>query len=63
MRRTSSEDRAQTPEALWKEEDLLDNEKVRAMVLILRTSGCWWSKKKGCLMCGYNSASDSSIVL
>lgn len=63
MRRTSSEDRAQTPEALWKEEDLLDGERVRAMVLILRTSGCWWSKKKGCLMCGYNSASDSTIGL
>jgi radical SAM enzyme (TIGR01210 family) len=63
MRRTSFEDRAQIPEALWKEEDILDNEKVRAMVLILRTSGCWWSKKKGCLMCGYNSASDSSIGL
>ncbi len=63
MRRNSSEDRAQTPEALWKEEDLLGNERVRAMVLILRTSGCWWSKKKGCLMCGYNSASDSSIGL
>ena len=63
MRRTSSEDRAQTPEALWKEEDLLDGERVRAMVLILRTSGCWWSKRKGCLMCGYNSASDSSIGL
>jgi radical SAM enzyme (TIGR01210 family) len=61
MKRTRSEDWAQTPEAIWKEEDLLDNEKVRAMVLILRTSGCWWSKRKGCLMCGYNSASDSSI--
>jgi radical SAM enzyme (TIGR01210 family) len=63
MRRTPSENWAQTPEALWKEEDILENERVRAMVLILRTSGCWWSKKKGCLMCGYNSASDSSIGL
>ena len=63
MRKPRSDDWAQIPEALWKEEDLLDNERVRAMVLILRTSGCWWSKKKGCLMCGYNSASDSSIDL
>ncbi len=61
--RSNSSDRAQTPEALWKEEDLIGNERVRAMVLILRTSGCWWSKRKGCLMCGYNSASDSSIGL
>jgi radical SAM enzyme (TIGR01210 family) len=61
MKRTRSDDWAQTPEAIWKEEDLLDNERVSAMVLILRTSGCWWSKRKGCLMCGYNSASDSSI--
>jgi hypothetical protein len=63
MRRNPAEDRAQTPQALWKEEDILENERVRAMVLILRTSGCWWSKKKGCLMCGYNSASDNSIGL
>jgi archaeosine synthase beta-subunit len=63
MSKSHSDDWAQTPEAIWKEEDLLDGKRVRAMVLILRTSGCWWSKKKGCLMCGYNSASDSSIGL
>lgn len=31
------------------------------MVVIFRTSGCWWSKKKGCLMCGYNLASREGI--
>ena len=54
--------RRQRPEALWKEDDVLDGSKVRAMVLILRTSGCWWSRKKGCLMCGYNLASDREIT-
>jgi radical SAM enzyme (TIGR01210 family) len=50
-----------TPEAVWKEDDQIEGRKVRAMVLILRTTGCWWSKKKGCLMCGYNQASVEGI--
>lgn len=54
--------RAAAPEALWKEDDMLDGDKVRAMVVIFRTTGCWWSRKAGCLMCGYNSASDSTIT-
>jgi len=49
------------PEALWKEDDVIDGQRARAMVLILRTSGCWWSKKRGCLMCGYNLASREGI--
>lgn len=54
-------DRTTVPEAIWKEEDVVDGRKVRAMVVILRTVGCWWSKKKGCLMCGYNQASETGI--
>jgi radical SAM enzyme (TIGR01210 family) len=44
------------PEAVWKEEDIVEGLKVRALVVIFRTIGCWWSRKKGCLMCGYNQA-------
>jgi hypothetical protein len=54
--------RTGAPEALWKEDDVLDGAKVRAMVVIFRTTGCWWSRKAGCLMCGYNQVSDSSIT-
>jgi radical SAM enzyme (TIGR01210 family) len=50
------------PEAIWKEEDVVDGQKVRALVVILRTIGCWWSRKKGCLMCGYNQAASESGI-
>ena len=38
---------------IWREKDLLDGKIVNAFVLILRTKGCYWAKKSGCLMCGY----------
>lgn len=50
------------PEAIWKEEDIVDGQKVRALVVILRTVGCWWSRKKGCLMCGYNQAASETGI-
>ena len=49
------------PEAVWKEDDIVSGERIRALAVVLRTSGCWWSRKRGCLMCGYNAASDSAI--
>jgi hypothetical protein len=54
--------RNRRPEALWKEQDQIDGRTVEAMVLILRTSGCRWSRESGCLMCGYNVASDSGVL-
>jgi len=55
--------RTMSPEALWKEDDQIAGDKVRAMVVIFRTTGCWWSRKAGCLMCGYNQVSDSNITV
>jgi radical SAM enzyme (TIGR01210 family) len=37
----------------WTEKDVLDGDVVDALVVILRTSGCSWAKRKGCTMCGY----------
>lgn len=48
-------------EALWKEDDMVDGEKVRAMVVIMRTNGCCWVKHGGCTMCGYREASLSQV--
>lgn len=48
-------------EALWKEKDMSEGRSVDAMVVILRTRGCCWSKQKGCSMCGYNSASSPEV--
>jgi len=50
-----------SPVSVWKEEDVIDGRKVDAFVAILRTSGCWWAAKKGCLMCGYNTASSPRV--
>jgi radical SAM enzyme (TIGR01210 family) len=49
------------PVALWKEDDVLDGKKVRAMVVILRTRGCCWSRTGGCTICGYNAESDARL--
>lgn len=49
------------PEAIWKEKDLSSGKVVDAMVAIMRTSGCSWSKTGGCTMCGYNTASMPQI--
>jgi radical SAM enzyme (TIGR01210 family) len=55
-------DELQTPVSVWKEEDVIDGEKAGAFVLILRTTGCWWSWQKGCLMCGYNAVSSKAVT-
>jgi hypothetical protein len=44
-------------EACWKEGDMAGGEKVKAMVMIMRTNGCCWVKHGGCTMCGYREAS------
>jgi radical SAM enzyme (TIGR01210 family) len=40
--------------ACWSEQE---TESEKALVVILRTSGCAWAAKGGCLMCGYSSES------
>lgn len=49
-------------EALWKESDMVDGEKVSAMVVIMRTNGCCWVKHGGCTMCGYKEASLHNVT-
>ncbi len=61
MRSTRTIDRT-SPVAIWKEEDMIGGERVKAMVAILRTKGCWWSKSGGCSMCGYNVESTDVSV-
>ena len=50
------------PVAAWSEKDLLDDQIVDAFVVIIRNPGCYWSKKSGCLMCGYNNDSLSTVT-
>ncbi len=45
----------------WSEDDALDGERVKAFVVILRTSGCsWYRSTGGCSMCGYNEESETT---
>ncbi|MDD1746900.1 MAG: archaeosine biosynthesis radical SAM protein RaSEA [Methanomassiliicoccales archaeon] len=60
--RTEARDRRGSPQAIWKEWDIVDGRRANAMVIILRTVGCWWSRKQGCLMCGYNQAASESGI-
>ncbi|HHT76122.1 MAG TPA: archaeosine biosynthesis radical SAM protein RaSEA [Euryarchaeota archaeon] len=50
------------PASVWKEQDVIDGRRVDTMVTILRTTGCWWSARKGCLMCGYNIDSTPKVT-
>lgn len=56
-----SRTKEETPVAVWSEKEVLDGEKVDALVVILRSKGCFWSRKSGCLMCGYNNDCLDSI--
>ena len=49
------------PAAVWKEQDVIEGRRVDTFVTIFLTTGCWWSAKKGCLMCGYNVDSTPNV--
>jgi len=50
------------PVSIWSEKDMLEGKTVDALVVILRSRGCGWSKESGCLMCGYNQDSLDTIT-
>ncbi len=41
----------------WSEDDVLDGEPCKALVIILKTRGCTWALAGGCTMCGYANES------
>ena len=50
------------PVGYWSEDDRILGIKSRSFVIILRTSGCRWSRYSGCTMCGYfNDSLDSPV--
>lgn len=51
-------------EACWTEKDMAGEKVVDALVLIMRTNGCAWTKNGngGCTMCGYRAASLSNVT-
>ncbi len=51
-------------EACWTEKDMADGKVVDALVLIMRTNGCSWTRagNGGCTMCGYRTASLNGVT-
>ena len=54
--------RGSEPVAVWSEREVLGGQAADALVVILRTEGCYWAWKGGCTMCGYvnDSTTDAS---
>jgi len=46
----------------WTEEESINGEDCKAMVVILATKGCSWAIRSGCSMCGYTNESSSSAT-
>ncbi len=49
------------PVAAWIERERLNSDIVKCLTVILRTKGCYWAKKSGCLMCGFIRESRENI--
>jgi archaeosine synthase beta-subunit len=49
------------PVTVWKEDDVVEGKREKALVAIFRTRGCHWSRQGGCSMCGYNTESIEGI--
>jgi len=49
------------PVSFWIEQERLNFKIVRCLTVILRTAGCYWAKKSGCLMCGFIKEARSGI--
>ncbi|MCX8174288.1 MAG: archaeosine biosynthesis radical SAM protein RaSEA [Thermoplasmata archaeon] len=43
------------PAGIWHERELVDGRIEKVLAMVLRTRGCVWARKAGCLMCGYRN--------
>ncbi len=43
------------PVSVWSEKDMVEGKIEDALVVIIRSRGCYWARQSGCLMCGYNN--------
>jgi len=52
------------PVSFWLDEELFweKNRIESCLTIILRTRGCYWAERAGCVMCGYNVESDRRIT-
>jgi hypothetical protein len=51
------------PIAVWVTKERLDGDVIDCLTIILRTKGCYWARKSGCLMCGYINDADERVGL
>ncbi|MEM3445755.1 MAG: archaeosine biosynthesis radical SAM protein RaSEA [Thermoplasmata archaeon] len=50
------------PALVWHERELVNSRIERVLALVLRTKGCTWARKSGCLMCGYRNEAIPDIT-
>lgn len=60
--RAEREDRPDDYVSLWFEDEPYHGRKERSMVVVLRTTGCFWFKHSGCTMCGYYNDTNAGPV-
>jgi len=49
------------PVAVWIGKDNIDGSVAESLTVILRTKGCFWANKKGCVMCGFSDDSSDLV--
>ncbi|MEM2900981.1 MAG: hypothetical protein QXT63_09340 [Thermoplasmata archaeon] len=49
--------KADEPTACWIEDEVLNREETKALVVIFSTVGCFFAESSGCSMCGYTNES------
>jgi radical SAM enzyme (TIGR01210 family) len=57
-----SQQNRKRPVAVWSEKEIIEGQIADALVIVLRSKGCFWSRESGCLMCGYNNDCLSSVT-
>jgi radical SAM enzyme (TIGR01210 family) len=50
------------PVAIWHEKENVGGRIERVLAVVLRTRGCFWAKKAGCLMCGYRNDTSDDVT-
>ncbi|MEM3396542.1 MAG: archaeosine biosynthesis radical SAM protein RaSEA [Thermoplasmata archaeon] len=50
------------PASIWHERELVDGKIEKVFAMVIRTRGCRWARKAGCLMCGYKNESIENVT-
>jgi len=51
------------PVSFWREREAVGDRIEEVFAMVLRTKGCRWARKAGCLMCGYRNESSEEVTM